>query len=169
MPVLEHFASALEHLGRQLIWMSQKTTILKTAMGLLGVAAAALAIKMVIAFGPAILTFTAIAAAVGAVVLAMDDLYNLFTGGESITGRFFEGIKNYFKGLMPEFEARGFSSSAKISTQSNVTAKTNQNLKVDVHVKSGSDPQQIGSEVARMIGLELDRVNRNTYLALVPQ
>ncbi len=176
MPALEHLAAGIEYLGRKFMQMGQHTTVLKTAMGLLGVAAGALAIKMVIAFAPAILTFTAIAAAVSAVILAVDDLYNLFTGGESITGRFFDGIKNYFKGMIPDLEARGFTSSvallggpSKISNQSNVVAKTNQNLKVDVHVKSGSNPMEIGSEVSRMIGLELDRLHRNTYLALVPQ
>jgi hypothetical protein len=175
MPALQKMANGFETLGTGLNQVFRHTTILKTAMGLLGVVAGALAIKMVIAFAPAILTFTAIAAAVGAVILAVDDLYNLFTGGESVTERFFEGIKGYFKGLMPNLELGGFTprsfsvgGPSKISNQSNIVAKTNQNLKVDVHVKSGSNPADIGNEVARMVGLELDRVHRNTYLALVP-
>jgi hypothetical protein len=199
MPPLQRLANGLETIAKGAVAFIQQTTILKTVLGILGVAAVALGIKMAIAFGPVILIVAAVAAAIAAVVLVVDDLYNLFTGGESLIGQFFEWLKNGFKtaadyirdglaNLVPDFLKEGLKVTAKffasgepntqammaprtiqsqVSPASNIYSPNNQSVKVDVNVKSGANPKEIGSQVARMVGQKLDEERRNAYAALV--
>jgi hypothetical protein len=196
MPPLQRLAEGIEAFGKKIIAMAQQTTIFKTAFGALGIAAVALGIKMAIAFGPMILIFAAVAAAVAAVVLIVDDLYNLFTGGESVIGRFLEWLKDGFKraaewirsgfmNMLPDFLKDGLSINGKfaasgseammatrtiqspVSNNSNVHSPTNQNVKVDVHVQTNANPKEIGGQVARMVSQKLDEERRNAYAALV--
>lgn len=199
MPPLQRLANGLEKIAKGAIAVIQQTTIIKTVFGILGVAAVALGIKMAIAFGPVILIVAGVAAAIAAVVLVVDDLYSLFTGGESLIGRFFEWLKSGFKSaaeyikdglanLVPDFLKEGLKVTAKffasgepstqalmaprtlqsqVSHASNIYSPSNQNVKVDVNVKSGANPKEIGSQVARMVGQKLDEERRNAYAALV--
>lgn len=63
------------------------------------IAMAALGVATVIATWP----FIAIAAAIVAVVLVIDDLYSAFTGGESIIGDWFKSFESAFPGITAGF------------------------------------------------------------------
>lgn len=182
MPALQITARGCEYLVTGVNHIIQHTTILKGSLTALSLVAGLLATKMVIAFAPVILTFTAIAAAVSAVILVVDDLYALFKGGDSISARFLGAVKAEMRKNALRYEAerqkhmpqvfQGLifrNPNPRITNSSSVQNSTQQNLKIDVHVQSNANPLDMGKQVARMVGSELDRVNRNTYLALVPQ
>lgn len=89
-------------LTRVVVWISSTTKaftqllagtkIVQTTFAVLGAAAAAFAVKMAIAFAPAILTIGAFVAVVGGSILLIEDLYQLFSGGESLIGRWLESF-----------------------------------------------------------------------------
>lgn len=66
--------------------LAHGSKIIEAALIALQVATAAVAVWMVLPFLPAIATFLAIAAAIGLVVIAAEDLYQFFNGGLSVTG-----------------------------------------------------------------------------------
>jgi hypothetical protein len=107
MPALKKIAQGCEYFGTGLNKVFKNTTVLKTALAILALIATDWAIDMVIGFAPVILTFAGVAAAVAAVILVVDELYNLFTGGDSLTGRFFDKIKTGLQNWIPELEAQG--------------------------------------------------------------
>lgn len=173
MPALQIAANGFEYFMVGLNKILKHTTLLKTILIVLAGVVGGLAANMVIAFAPVIATFSGIATAVGAVVLALDDLYAWFTGADSVTGRFFDKIKTGLQSMVPQLEADHYPDTARTLEgwvgRPTVKQTTHQNLKVDVHVKSGSNPREIGHHVQHAVRQELDRVHRNAYMALVPQ
>lgn len=70
--------------------MVKGTNALKATLVVLGGIAAALAAKVLVAFAPLVVSTLAWAAAVGAAVLAIDELITLFEGGDTIIGRWID-------------------------------------------------------------------------------
>jgi hypothetical protein len=71
---------------------AKNTKIIEAALVTLGVVAAAFAIKMLIAFAPFLLKAALVAAAFAAIAVIVEDLINLFTGGESVIGDFIDEL-----------------------------------------------------------------------------
>jgi hypothetical protein len=102
LPALKGFAHIASSLGGMLSKVSSSTTILQTAFASLGVVLGIIAIKSVIAFAP----FFGLALLVAGLVLVIDDLWNAFTGGESVflelhkkARAFFEPIEQWLLAL----------------------------------------------------------------------
>ena len=75
------------------VWFSaiaEKSHIVEVALGALGVVAVAVAIKFAIAWGVALAPVILVAAAVGILVLLIEDLIVAVEGGDSVTGDFIE-------------------------------------------------------------------------------
>ncbi len=92
---------ARDGLNTFLEW-AKGSRILETAIQVLGAAAAALALKMILPFAPVLLMWAGIAAAVAAVIVVVDDLKAYFKGEDSLTGlwsQFFEDIR---KGIIED-------------------------------------------------------------------
>lgn len=51
--------------------------------------------------------------------------------------------------------------------QTSIHAPVNQSVKVDVSVRSGADPREIGVAASKAIGVELEKERRNAYEALL--
>jgi hypothetical protein len=69
-----------------------KSRIAEAGMATLGVVAAALAIKLAIAFAPVLLPFLKLAAIVAAAALVIDEFLVFLDGGDSLIGRFIDSI-----------------------------------------------------------------------------
>lgn len=86
----------LIHDGVQLISFFKEITkgthVLEVAFGILGIAAGVAAIKMILPFLPAIATFALVALALGIVILVVDDLIAMFTGGNSVIAEFIDSM-----------------------------------------------------------------------------
>jgi len=102
LPALKSFAYILSSVGEALSKFFSHTTILQTALASLGVVLGVIAIKSAIAFWP----FYLIGGAIAAVILIVDDLWNAFTGGESVflelhkkARAFFEPIEQWLLAL----------------------------------------------------------------------
>lgn len=63
------------------------TKILDTALNALGVVATVVAVKLLLPFIPAIAAAAALAAAIGGVIVGIEDFITFLEGGESVTGR----------------------------------------------------------------------------------
>jgi uncharacterized protein with GYD domain len=72
--------------------LTKGTHVVELALGILGAAGAAAGLRMLIPFLPAIGMFLLVAAAIGIVVLVVDDLIALFTGGRSVIGEFIDSM-----------------------------------------------------------------------------
>jgi hypothetical protein len=92
VPALTRVVVTIAKLTRGFAKLVSGTKIVQTSLIVLGTILAALALKVLIAFAPVILTFGLFAAAVAGAVLIIEDLYQLFTGGESLIGRW---LKSY--------------------------------------------------------------------------
>lgn len=90
LPRIVDFVSMGAKLVRNFQEMVRGTNILEAAFGLLGIAATYAAIKMVIPFLPALATFALVALALGVVILVVDDLIAMFTGGNSVLAEFID-------------------------------------------------------------------------------
>jgi hypothetical protein len=71
---------------------AKNTKIIEAALATLGVIAAAFAIKMLIAFAPFLIKAALIAAAFAAIAVVVEDLINMFTGGESVIADFIDEL-----------------------------------------------------------------------------
>lgn len=111
LPVLTAVVTAGAQLGGLFARLTNGTHVVQVALGMLGVVAAAVAIKMVVAFAPVVLPLLAWAAAAAAVVLVMDDLITFVNGGDSAIGRFIDSMfgvgtsVQYVHELREEWEA----------------------------------------------------------------
>lgn len=117
--------------------MENRASFLRTTILALGLALSVLAFKVLIAFGPIILSVTLAAAGIIALAIIIDDLWNAFNKGESVIKDFFNFVingfksfsswlldsvsalvtktKNLLKSIMPDFLKAGFSSSVKLT------------------------------------------------------
>jgi len=77
---------------RSFIEFTQHSHILEAGLITMGAAIAALAVVMVAPFLPFLLTGVKVAALVGAITLAVDDLITFFTGGQSVLGEFIDQL-----------------------------------------------------------------------------
>lgn len=92
VPALTAVVSAVT---RVVLWVSKMvagTKIVQVTLVTLGAVAAAFAIKLAVAFAPALATVGLFVAAVGAAALIIEDIYQLFTGGESLIGRWLDSM-----------------------------------------------------------------------------
>lgn len=84
-------ATKLVHIATSIIdrfmLLARNTKVLETGLVVLGTIAAAVGAAMLAPFLPAILAAGALTAAVGAVILVVEDLYQFITGGRSVTER----------------------------------------------------------------------------------
>ena len=102
LPALKGFSHAASFLGGMLSNIFSKTTILQTAFTSLAAVLGVIAIKSIIAFAP----FFGIALLVAGLLLVVDDLWNAFSGGESVflnlhkkARAFFEPIEQWLLAL----------------------------------------------------------------------
>jgi hypothetical protein len=89
LPGLTNFVMKLQHVISYLIRLAEHTNIVKVAMGGLAGFGIAKVLKSLVALGPEALI---IVAAIAALVLIVEDLYTLFTGGDSIIGDFIDAL-----------------------------------------------------------------------------
>lgn len=92
IPVVTKITVGIAKFVKGLTRLIKGTKIVQTTLVLLGVVAAAVAAKILISFAPLIFTVLAIVAAIAAVILIVEDLFVLFTGGESLIGRFIDKL-----------------------------------------------------------------------------
>ncbi|HKI86167.1 MAG TPA: hypothetical protein VKA53_05440 [Thermoanaerobaculia bacterium] len=85
--------------------LAEGTKIFETALIVLGSIAAAVAVSMLAPFIPVLAMWAAIGAAIGAVILVAEDLWQFFTGGISLTGRLLARLEERFPGLSDKLEA----------------------------------------------------------------
>ena len=91
-PALTRFANGVASAVGRLVELAQGTRIVEAAFLVLGAAAVALAIKIAIAFAPAILVVALWAAGIAAAIAVLDDLITLFEGGNSAIGTFIDNM-----------------------------------------------------------------------------
>lgn len=92
LPILTSFVRGVSNFFRPIVEAARGTNVLKIAFGALGIAALGLGIKMLLPFLPVIATFALIAAGIAAIILIVDDLVAMFTGGKSVIGEFIDEI-----------------------------------------------------------------------------
>jgi len=92
IPILTRVATAFARLAGWLARTTQGTQIVEVGLGLLATAAVVAGGAITAAFAAPIATFLAIAAAIFAIVLIVEDLYQLFSGGESAIGSLLDGL-----------------------------------------------------------------------------
>lgn len=84
--------------------LAKGTKIFEAALIALGAIATVIGIKMMLPFAPAIAAALALTAAIGGVIVAAEDLYQFFTGGESVTGLVLERLGARFPKLAAAVE-----------------------------------------------------------------
>lgn len=90
VPALTAVVSAVT---RVVLWVSKLvagTKIVQVSLVTLGAVAAAFAIKLAVAFAPALATVGLFVGALAGAALIIEDIYQLFTGGESLIGRWID-------------------------------------------------------------------------------
>lgn len=92
LPVWRAFVDAGLKVTRMLTEVSRQTHIFEIALTGAGVAIAAWGIKTAIALAPVLGPILAIGAGIAAIVLAIDDLWTTFEGGESALQGFIDGM-----------------------------------------------------------------------------
>lgn len=90
IPVLTKVITTFAKIAKTFTRLINGTEIVKVTLVTLGTVAAAVALKILIAFSPIILTVLAVGAAIAGTILIIEDLYQLFTGGQSLIGKFLE-------------------------------------------------------------------------------
>jgi hypothetical protein len=90
IPILTRVATVFSRLVGWLARTTQGTEIVRVALGLLAAAAVVAGGAIMVAFAAPIATFLAIVAAIFAIVLIVEDLYQMFSGGESAIGKFID-------------------------------------------------------------------------------
>lgn len=97
---LINLANRLMKVGVELSKWVAESKKFQMVLGALGVAAAILAIKLF----PVTAVVLAISAAIGAVLLIIDDVATFIRGGDSVTGLLWEGLKSGFKTVISEIK-----------------------------------------------------------------
>jgi hypothetical protein len=106
--------------------------------------------------------FLAIAAAIAAVILVLQDLWKFFSGGDSVTGRIVDMVKGIKKQKGTEGDDSGtaatISSPGRRSATTGATINNTSNRAVQggdtiVNVYGAGDPRAVGSDVANRAGL----------------
>lgn len=92
LPVIDRVVTFITRVVRSIRQWLEGTELVKVGLIAFGIAAAAVAAKILIAFAPMIATFTLIAGAIALVVLIIEDLYQMFTGGKSAIGTFIDAM-----------------------------------------------------------------------------
>lgn len=137
MPAMNSFMGLSLGVLNSLNKMENRASFLRTTIISLGLALSVLAFKVLIAFGPMILSIALAGAGIAALALVIDDLWSAFSGGESIIKDFFDFVingfekfsswlldsvsalvtktKNLLNSIMPDFLKAGFSSSVKLT------------------------------------------------------
>jgi len=92
LPVLTWMTTKAAELGGLFARLTRGTHLVEIAMGALGVAAAAVALATIGAWGPVVAPFVAAAAAIAAVGLVIDDVWTFIEGGDSALGRFIDSM-----------------------------------------------------------------------------
>jgi len=90
---VEAFTRFTVAVGR--VW--ENTKILQVAFAALGAVAAAAAVKLVIAFAPALVSLAAISVIAGIVLIAFEDLFVALDGGKSVLGDMSEGVYEWIE------------------------------------------------------------------------
>jgi hypothetical protein len=88
LPVLQRGVDWLTKTGASLFQMAKNSNLLQVALGALGGVLAFFAVRAALAFAPVILG----AAAVAALVIAIDDFVTMLQGGESLLGDFIDRL-----------------------------------------------------------------------------
>ena len=137
MPAMNSFMGLSLGVLNSLNKIENRASFLRTTIISLGLALSVLAFKVLIAFGPMILSIALAGAGIAALALVIDDLWSAFSGGESIIKNFFDFVingfenfsswlldsvsalvtktKNLLNSIMPDFLKAGFSSSVKLT------------------------------------------------------
>jgi TP901 family phage tail tape measure protein len=137
MPAMNSFMGLSLGILNSLNKIENRASFLRTTIISLGLALSVLAFKVLIAFGPMILSIALAGAGIAALALVIDDLWSAFSGGESIIKDFFDFVingfekfsswlldsvsalvtktKNLLNSIMPDFLKAGFSSSVKLT------------------------------------------------------
>lgn len=90
LPAFTRFFGALAHYVGVLNKAVNGTNAIKAALVVLGAIAAVVAVKILLAFAPLILSTLAWAAAIGIIVLAIDEIITTLEGGDSILRRWID-------------------------------------------------------------------------------
>lgn len=121
--------------------------------------------------------------------MIVEDLWTAFKRGGSVFKNLYDkaiyfitAIKNGLLNLIPDFLKTSFKADIKLSESAfklpsesrafapNQTANLNQshqnNVNVAVNVKSGANPQEIGSEVSKAVRTELERERANAFMGV---
>jgi hypothetical protein len=92
VPIIKWFT---DKLTTMVVWVNKATAgthVWQAALTVLGGVGIAIAARMIAAWLPVIAPFIPIALAIGGIILLLDDLYTLFTGGDSLIGRFIDSM-----------------------------------------------------------------------------
>jgi hypothetical protein len=92
LPAITRFAKQVGKGIAQFRAFAKNTKIIEAALATLGVVASAFAVKMLIAFAPFLIKAALIAAAFIAIAAVVEDLINMFTGGESVIADFIDEL-----------------------------------------------------------------------------
>lgn len=90
LPVLTRFAEWITKALAQFARLTRGTHVMQVALVALGVAAAAAGASVVLAWAPVLAPILGMAAAVGTIILAVDDFITMMEGGDSVLGRFID-------------------------------------------------------------------------------
>jgi hypothetical protein len=88
LPVLTTLVNAGANVTGWFSRMTRGSNLVNVALAALGVAGAAAAVKIIVAWGPVVLPVLASAAALGVVLLVLDDIVTFLRGGNSVIGQF---------------------------------------------------------------------------------
>lgn len=92
LPALSSVLDAFLSVGTVVNDLIRSSSVLEVVAGGLGVALAAAALSTIGVWGPAAATFGVVAAAIGVVVLVVEDLVTMFRGGHSVLGEFIDEL-----------------------------------------------------------------------------
>ena len=92
LPALSATLEAFLSVGTVVVDLIRNSSILEVVAGTLGLALAAAALSTIGVWGPAAATFGVVAAAIGVVVLVVEDLVTMFRGGQSVIGDFLDEL-----------------------------------------------------------------------------
>lgn len=92
LPSITDGLARLIEWGSSALEAARRSSILEAGIGVLAVVAVAAALATIGAWGPPLLMFALVAAAVGVVVLVVEDLITMFRGGRSVIGEFLDEL-----------------------------------------------------------------------------
>jgi len=92
LPVITAVTNKIADFTGWLSRMARGSNIVQVVLGMLGVAAAAVAAAIIVSWLPVIAPFLAVGVAIAALALIVDDLISLFNGGNSAVGEFLDSM-----------------------------------------------------------------------------